>query len=341
MINLRSGTHIVPQFTFDCGQTLYDIPIAYETYGQLDAGGGNAILVSHGFASDHHAGGDGGWWSGLIGSGKALDTDRYFLICMNNPGSCFGSIGPATTIPGAGRPYGPDFPDVTVADMVEAQRLTLDALGVGKLAAAIGYSFGGYLTFQWAVAHPDRMRAVVVAASRIYDGGGPEKVAGMVSNFDKAPGWNGGNYYERPDGVLEALKQFRAGELRRNGLVSEMLSKTGGDESAANRLVEAAAARWASEVDANSLIALTRAGVAFDLSDRVGEIKVPLLYVLCDTDNLYPGAAGPKAVDRMQSLGVDATFHEIKTVHRHRGGLVDHEKWSGVLAAFLASHAAP
>jgi len=185
------------------------------------------------------------------------------------------------------------------------------------------------------------MRATIVAASRPYDGGGPEKVDAMAAHFTGAPGWNGGNFYEKPNGVFEALKKFRADVLRRNGLESELLATTGGNAAVAASLLDEAATGWACQTDANSLITLTRAGSRFDVSRQVGQIKSPLLYVLCDTDSLYPASAGPEAVAQFKALGVDVSFHEVKTKHRHRGGLVDYAKWSDVLSEFLAAHAAP
>ncbi len=338
MLNLQKGSHTVPNFSFECGDTISELTLVYETYGTLAKDGGNAILMSHGFASHHRAGGDGGWWSGLIGPGRAIDTEKYFVICANMPGSSFGSTGPSSINPVTGKPFGPDFPDISIGDMVEAQRHLIDALGVAQLAAVMGYSYGGYLTFQWAVAHPERMRAIVVAASRMKGGGGPDSVRAIAVNFTSAPGWNGGHHYDQGDSVFEATKTYRANTLRKNGMEQELLAQTDGDADEAARILDERAAAWARQFDPNALIALRRAVSRFDVEDQVSRIKAPLLYVLCSTDNLFPASDGPDAVERFKAQGVDAIFYELDSPHRHRGALVDWAKWAPPLAAFLAGN---
>lgn len=341
MVSVQTGSHTIRDFSFECGDTLDELTLVYETYGTLSDRGDNAILVSHGFASHHRAGGQGGWWSGLIGSGCALDTDRYYVICANMPGSSFGSTGPSSVNPATGKPFGPDFPDISIGDMVEAQRELIDALGVKQLAAVAGYSYGGYLTFQWAVAHPDRMRAVVVAASRIKGGGGPASVKAIADNFTGVPGWNGGHHYGQGDGVFEATKTYRANTLRKNGMEQELLAQNGGDAAAAAKTLDERAAGWARQFDPNALITLRRAVSRFDVEDRAGHIKAPLLYVLCTTDNLFPASEGAAAVAQFSALGVDVTLCELESPHRHRGALVDWQKWEKPLSEFLVAHAAP
>ena len=164
----------VESFKLELGGSLARLTLAYETYGSLNAAGDNAILLCHGYTSNPHAAGDeAGWWHNLIGPGKAMDTDRYFVICANMIGSAFGSTGPASTDPATGQPYGSHFPDITTSDMVAAQSLLLDHLGIGELAAVVGFSYGGYLTFQWAVSQPNRMRALVPVATWNRSRGGP------------------------------------------------------------------------------------------------------------------------------------------------------------------------
>ncbi len=154
------------RFALERGGSLAELALAFETHGTLAPAGDNAILVCHGYTSSQHAAGDAdGWWHDLIGEGKTIDTRRYFVVSANLIGSAYGSTGPASTNPATGAAYGPDFPEVTVADMVAAQAALLEHLGVGRLAAIIGYSYGGYLTLQWGADHPGRMRALVVVAS--------------------------------------------------------------------------------------------------------------------------------------------------------------------------------
>src|SRR6187455_577752 len=174
----------------DCGTELSGVRVAYETYGTLSPGRDNVILVCHALSGDAHAAGvsqtatdestrdgfaaeerDGtaakglGWWDGMIGPGKAFDTDRFFVVSTNLLGGCRGTTGPSSTDPATGRPYGLDFPVITVADMVRAQRAFLDALGIERLAAVAGGSLGGMQAFEWALLYPDRVDSIVAIAS--------------------------------------------------------------------------------------------------------------------------------------------------------------------------------
>src|SRR6266540_3135560 len=174
----------------DSGAVLEDVRIAYETYGRLSPARDNVILVCHALSGDAHAAGyaktpppestrdgfgaedrDGtagrglGWWDGMIGPGKAFDTDRFYVVSTNLLGGCRGTTGPSSTDPATGRPYGSDFPVITVADMVRTERAFLDALGIGRLAAVAGGSLGGMQALEWAILYPDRVAAIVVIAS--------------------------------------------------------------------------------------------------------------------------------------------------------------------------------
>src|SRR5580765_3239338 len=167
-----SRTFTVPAFKLESGQVLPEMTLAYETYGRLAPDGRNAILVTHGFTSSHHAAGKyspadaaAGSWDGLIGPGKTIDTTRYFVVSSNMLGSSYGSTAPRSTNPATGKPYGPDFPDITVRDIVRAQKTLLEGLGVQHLVAVAGPSFGGYQTFQWTVTYPTFMNGAVVVVS--------------------------------------------------------------------------------------------------------------------------------------------------------------------------------
>src|SRR5688572_12475431 len=174
----------------DCGRELHPIRVAYETYGTRAPGRDNVILVCHALSGDAHAAGiaktppnestrDGfgaqdrdqgvtkglGWWDGMIGPGKAFDTDRYFVVSTNLLGGCRGTTGPSSENPATGQPYGPDFPVITVADMVRTQRAFLDELGIRRLAAVAGGSLGGMQAFEWSILYPDQVDAVVAIAS--------------------------------------------------------------------------------------------------------------------------------------------------------------------------------
>src|ERR1700761_1058071 len=205
----------------DCGQELHPVRVAYETYGSLSSQRDNVILVCHALSGDAHAAGfsatpaaestrdgfaatdrDGsagkalGWWDGMIGPGKAFDTNRWFVVSTNLLGGCRGTTGPSSIDPATGRPYGSDFPVITVADMVRTERAFLDALGIERLAAVAGGSLGGMQAFEWAVRYPGQVDAVVAIASTpaLH----PQGVAWNSIARDaimRDPAWQGGQYY--------------------------------------------------------------------------------------------------------------------------------------------------
>ena len=165
--------HFDAPLELECGTVLDGYDLAYETYGQLNADANNAILICHALSGDHHAAGrhhsddrKPGWWDNCIGPGRPIDTNRYFVVCSNNLGGCGGSTGPTSIMPGANRPWGPDFPIVTVGDWVRTQARLADALGIPRWHAVIGGSLGGMQALDWSIRYPDRVaRAVVVAAA--------------------------------------------------------------------------------------------------------------------------------------------------------------------------------
>ena len=342
MLLPTSKTFTSTDFPLSDGGRLPELTVAYETYGTLAGDGGNAILLSHGYTSNPHAAGDeSGWWCDLIGPGKAMDTDRYFVICANMLGSSYGSTGPASIDPATGAPYGPDFPNVTTDDMVAAQVRLLDHLGVGQLAAKIGFSYGGRLTFLWGVTHPDRMRALIPVASGIDGRGRQATVQALIDRFATCSGWNGGRYYgrEKDSGVYDMLVTMRIETLTNYG-VAKHLEDTVDDPAERERRLRAQATRWAEEFDANALIALRKASIRFDATPQAANIKAPLLYVLSRTDPLFPPELGPKTIELLKGHGVDARYFEIDTEYGHRGPSVAWAKWSDTLRAFLEEHAA-
>ncbi|HXO92188.1 MAG TPA: homoserine acetyltransferase, partial [Stellaceae bacterium] len=155
---VEDRSFVISNFRLQNGAVIAEAKIAYETYGRLAADGGNAVLITHGYTSSHHAAGRSpaneklpGWWDGLIGPGKAIDTDRLYVVSSNMLGSSFGSTNGASSNPQIGTPYGPDFPAITVRDIVAAEKALLDSLGVKHLIAVAGPSYGGYQAFQWSV----------------------------------------------------------------------------------------------------------------------------------------------------------------------------------------------
>lgn len=334
----RTFTHA--GFSLVSGGTLPELTVAYETWGTLAPGGDNAILLCHGYTSNPHAGGDGGWWENLIGPGKAMDTDRFFVVCSNMIGSSYGSSGPGSIDPETGRPYGPAFPAITTADMVAAQSLLLNHLGIRQLAAVVGFSYGGYLTYLWGVTHPERMRALVPVATAIRGRGDPGSVQELRDRFAACPGWNGGDYYDdkKGSGVYDMLVAQRIETLKGYGLATILMDRTG-DAAEAERQLTAIAQNWAEAFDPNSLIVLRDAAVRFDARPKAANIKAPLLYVLSRSDTLFPPSIAPETLALLERSGVDTSYFEIDSEYGHRAPSDDWHKWGDTLAHFLDRHA--
>jgi homoserine O-acetyltransferase len=336
-----SRTFTVPAFKLESGVVLPELTLAYETYGRLAPDGRNAILVAHGFTSNHHAAGKyastdqvAGWWDGLIGPGKALDTDRYFVVSSNMLGSSYGSTAPASKNPKTGKAYGPDFPDITLRDIVGAQKTLLEAIGVQHLVAVAGPSFGGYQTFQWAVTYPTFMSGAVAVVSAPKGGGGDAAVKALENRFATDPSWNGGWYYER-GGIYPTLLRLRIETLERYGQ-NEVLARTIADpDRRAARLRELADA-WARQFDPNSMIALRKAAVKFDAERDLAKVRAKMLYVLSRTDKLFPPSIAPGVMDKLTRAGVDARYFEIDTELGHSASGPEWAKWGPTLKDFVA-----
>ena len=203
------------------------------------------------------ANGAEGSWDGLVGPGKAIDTDRLFVVSSNMLGSSYGSTNPAFTNPATGKPYGPDFPDITLVDIVNAQKALLDHLGVKHLVAVAGPSFGGYQTYQWGVTYPDFMDGLVAVVSAPKGSGGEAAVKSLVDSLAKDPNWNGGWYYDK-GGVAGILTEMRVATLKRYG-IDEQLAAKFPDKDAREAEIKKRAESWSKVFDANSLVVLRKA----------------------------------------------------------------------------------
>jgi homoserine O-acetyltransferase len=325
-------------FRLEGGEVLPRLTLAYETYGRLAADGRNAILVTHGFTGTHYAGGrypDGapGWWAGLIGPGKTIDTERYFVVSSNMLGSSYGSTAPASIDPRSGRRYGPDFPDITLGDIVGAQRLLLDRLGVTGLVAVAGPSFGGYQAFQWAVTYPDFMKGIVPVVTAPAGSGGQGAVDALLKRFAADPNWNGGWHYDR-GGIVATMTELRFEMLKRYGQ-NEILANAFPDQQWRDARIRELSVKWAGEFDPNSLVTLRKASVRFDAASDFGKIRARVLYVLSRTDKLFPPSIAPAVMDKLASAGVQAQYFEIDTEFGHQASGPEWVKWAPALKAFL------
>ena len=340
MESVVNDTWTTRDFRLESGELLPALTLAYECYGRLAANRRNAILITHGFTSNQHAAGKhspadeaAGWWDGLIGPGKAIDTNRYFVVASNMLGSSYGSTAPASINPKTGRRYGPDFPDITLRDMVTAQKAMLDALGVTHLVAVAGPSFGGYQAFQWAVTYPDAMRGIVAVVTAPKGGGGQEAVETLRTRFATQPSWNGGWHYDQ-GGIVETMTALRVETLQRYG-TNEVLARTIADPVARGAELRRQAAAWAKAFDPNSLVTLRQASVRFDAERDFARIRAKLLYVISRTDKLFPPSIAPGVMDKLARAGVQASYVEIDTELGHVASGPEWAKWGPRLQSFL------
>lgn len=337
LTDIESKTFSSKDFRLENGQILPVLELAYETYGTLNANRDNAVLVVHGYTSSHHAAGTNakgkqgrgvaegaaGWFDGLIGPGKAVDTDEYFVISVNALGSAHGSSGPNTIDPRTGKPYGPTFPEITLRDMVASQKLLVDSFGVPGLVAVVGPSMGGFQSFQWAASYPGFMKGIAASVTAPRAPGRLGGLEALQKRLAGDPNWNGGWYYEN-GGIPGTLEQIRY----------ETLLNYGQGEAEA----KVAARSWAKIYDGHSLVTLRRAIDGFDVThqyDRVKQAKV--LYVNSKTDKLFDIAMCPAYVIDMRKAGVDVTYVELPSDKGHMASHADAAMWAPILAAFIKS----
>lgn len=326
-------------FRLASGEVLPDLTVAYQTYGALNAEKSNAIIVMHGTTSTHHAAGRvtpdlrEGWWDEIIGPGRLFDTDRYCVISSNMLGSSYGSTGPGSINPATGRPWGPDFPSITVEDMVRAQNALIEGLGIGRLLLVAGQSVGGLLAFQWAVTFPDAMRGILATdCGPVSRFGITATLPDLIAELEGDPKWSGGRY---DDGDLEeVMTRIRVRTLRAYQFADKFAGQMSEDEIEA--LLQETARAWAREFDPMSLVRLNEAFGDFDVSDQLDRIRANFFYVLCDTDEFYPASIGSGVVAEMREAGVEVTLHEVQSQMGHYSTTAEPEKWVPQARAFLA-----
>jgi homoserine O-acetyltransferase/O-succinyltransferase len=335
-------TFVTTDFRLRSGAMLPEVTIAYRTLGTLAPNHDNVVLVTHGNTSGPQmidpGGSTGeGSWNEIVGSGKAVDTDRYFAICPNMLGSSYGSTSAASIDPVTRNRYGLRFPDITVGDIVATQRALLDHLGIEKLVAIVGPSYGGFQAFQWAVDYPDVMKgiAAVVTAPKVPRERSEGNVARLLATLSQDPNWNGGDYYD-VGGVEESMIQIRSATLRTYGIETR-LRDTMSDPQAIEAAIREEAARWARGFDANSLLVLAKALRSFDVTAQLGRIRAKVLYVLSRTDRLFPPDLAPAVMDGLKAAGVDADYFLLDSDYGHSGSGRDAHKWAPRLREFMES----
>jgi homoserine O-acetyltransferase/O-succinyltransferase len=349
LVNIESKVFTIRDLRLEGGQTLPLAELAYETYGALASARDNGILVVHGYTSSHHAAGRNakgkqgrgvpegqpGWFDGLIGPGKPVDTNRYFVVSVNALGSAHGSTGPNSTDPRTGKPYGPTFPDITMRDIVDAQKLLVDSLGLKSLVAVIGPSMGGFQSFQWAASYPGFMKAVVPSVTAPRAPRGLDGIAELQARLATDPNWNGGWYYDK-GGIKTVLEEMRYETLMNYGQ-NEILAETMPDPAARQATMRANAKAWAQVYDGHSMVVLRKAIGSFDITGDYAKIKARVLYVQSPSDKLFDIALSPGYVSDMRKAGIDVTYVELPSNKGHMASHADAALWAPILGAFLKS----
>lgn len=348
----------------ESGQTLSPIEVTYETYGTLNSTRDNAILVCHALTGDAHAAGKytpddpiPGWWDDLIGPGKALDTDRYYVICSNVLGGCRGTTGPTSINPQTGRPYGTDFPTITIRDMVKVQKLLLEYLGVKRTVTIIGGSMGGMQALEWAVTYPEftcSVIAMAVSAASTAQQIAFNHVARRAIWLD--PAWKGGHYYPE-DGPTEGLSIARAvgtitykSDYSWNERFGRKVEFAGNMFSWEGRFsIESYLAYQGEKLerrfDANSYLYLLRAMDLHNVGrgysptgsweEALGRVQAPMLIIGINSDILYPPYQQHEMVCTLRRMGKDVEYYELNSPYGHDSFLIEFEKMNLVVGNFL------
>jgi len=380
-MNADAGVLDLGEFEFECGESIPRLDVAYEAYGEFD--GENAVLVCHALTGSAHVahrrlddepadaqptGGQAhAWWDDIVGPGKAIDTKEYYVVCVNIPGSCYGTTGPASENPETGEPYGPEFPPVTVADWTRVQRRALDALGVGRLHAVVGGSVGGMNVLDWAKRYPDDVRrlAPIATAGRLD----PQSLAldAIARRAIRAdPNWNGGYYYgedaETPSEGLALARQIGHVMYLSKASMSQKFGRraAGRDAGGEQFPADAAAAffpyrdvesyldyqaeKFVDRFDANSYLYLTRAMDNYDLAsgyesdaDALAAFTGEALVMSFTGDWHFTTEQAESLADGFRDADVEIAHHVIESDHGHDAFLVEPDNVGPPLADFLAA----
>jgi homoserine O-acetyltransferase/O-succinyltransferase len=369
----------------DCGRALHPVRVAFETYGTLSPARDNAILVCHALSGDAHAAGyssapaevgtrDGfraderdagegaalGWWDGMIGPGKAFDTNRFFVVSTNLLGGCRGTTGPSSPNPATGRPYGAGFPVITVADMVRAERALLRELGITRLKAVGGGSLGGMQALEWAVRYPDEVQAIVaIASTHALQPQGVAWNAIARNSITGDPDWQGGNYYgtgrapaagmgvARMIGHMTYLSAPALGtkfgrRLQRGEDIRYVLNDP---EFEIESYLRHQADSFVKRFDANTYLYMSRALSYFDLARQYGAgrldaavagITARTLLIAFSSDWLYPPAGSQELAAALRARGKHVELQVIEAPYGHDCFLLEEARQTPIIREFLA-----
>jgi len=354
-------------FALDAGVALQDVVVSYETWGRLDADASNAILLCHAWTGDSHAAGPAGrghatpgWWDDAVGPGKAIDTEKYFVVCANVLGGCQGSTGPASPHPVDGEPYGSRFPVITIRDMVRAQARLMEHLGIARWMSVIGGSMGGMQALEWAVMYPRRVASLVAVATCMQ--ATAQQIAwGAIGRraIRLDPMWRGGDYYDAAPGDgpgegLEIARMVAQVTFRSDNVFTDRFGRELADRAEVGdtfdmwqrfeveRYLEHHGQKLARRFDTNSYLAI---GKAMDLHDvargrgnlerAMARIAAPTLTVGIWSDMLYPAYQQHQIHDMVAANGVSSEYVEIDSPHGHDAFLINSDQLDGPLERFL------
>jgi homoserine O-acetyltransferase len=348
------------------GARLGPVTTAYETWGELSEQRDNAVLVTHAFSGDSHAAGyypgeppeaKPGWWDSMIGPGKGLDTDKYFVICANILGGCMGSTGPSSINPATEKPYGLTFPMMTIGDMIETQKKLLDHLNISSLHSVIGGSVGGMQVLEWCVRYPEMVRSAIPIASTMRHSAlaiAFNEVARQAIMAD--PRWNRGDYYgkEPPDLGLAIARMighvtYLSDEAMRRKFGRRLQNKEdfsyGFDaDFQVESYLHYQGSQFVKRFDANSLLYITKASDYYDLVDRdtacyslqtIAAPRTKFLVISYSSDWLYPTYQAKELVQALKRAGQNVSFCEIEADCGHDAFLLPDERLGTLVGGFL------
>jgi homoserine O-acetyltransferase/O-succinyltransferase len=344
-------------FHFRHGGVIAPFTIVYETFGVLNRDRSNAILVCHALSPGAHCAGKytaadrkAGWWDGMVGYGKGIDLDRYFVVCVNFPGSPWGTTAPQSIDPATGKPYGSRYPAVTVEDMVEAERIVADHLRIDRFAAIAGSSLGGLQALMWGARHPARVASIIcmAAAAAVPAASVAWHLIGRKM-IESDPEFRGGDYYDNPNPLrgLQMARMIGHMTYRSDESLSHKFGRRrrgGSRQFEVDSYLEYKAQQFAGSYDANSYIRVMSAMDEMDLEEQFGSLDAAFadfrgkaLLMSFDSDWLFPSRELARVQDAMASTGIAARHVVISTPNGHDAFLVDYDLITPEVRAFLGS----
>jgi homoserine O-acetyltransferase len=362
---VKTQTYVIPrpeEIVLDCGKTLPYIQVAYETYGELNKDASNAVLIVHALSGDAHAAGyhsrddkKPGWWDSMIGPGKGFDTNKYFVVCSNILGGCKGTTGSVSPDPRTGRPYGMNFPVVSIRDMVKVQKKLIDFLGIRKLLAVSGGSMGGMQVLQWAVDYPDMVAGVIPIATTATLS--PLSIAlnevgrrAIMSD----PNWSNGQYYGKtpPDTGLAIARMlghitYLSDESMREKFGRKLQDREDYSydfttEFQVESYLHYQGETFTKRFDANTYLYVTKAMDYFDLSRETGSLEkafgnvhAKFLIIAFSSDWLFPPYQSKEIAKALRTCNKEFSYCELSSSYGHDAFLLEVEHQKTIITHFL------